>query len=334
MHRLLGLPAEALAHGRDLTALLGELTAEPPMPPCFLNHTTPDGRLLRLVVEPLSDGGFSLAAADVTSVRAAAQALREARDTAEAGARAKARFLATMNHELRTPLNTVIGFAETLAYDAAQSGSPPDQQQTQEFALHIRDAGRRLLALIDDILDFVRIDSGSYELAADTIDVARLVQTAVRGVEDAAREGGLALSSRDETGAIRLSADERRLRRLLGHLLGNAIKFTTRGGAIAVVSRLDEAGDLCIEVRDNGIGMSPGDLKRVLQPFDQLDARHARRAGGAGIGLHLSRSIAEAHDGALRLQSAPGEGTTATLVLPRARLLEPSPSLKLAQETP
>jgi signal transduction histidine kinase len=237
-----------------------------------------------------------------------------------------------MNHELRTPLNTVIGFAETLVYDAAQS--QPDPQLTQEFALQIRDAGRQLLALIDDILDFVRIDSGSYELAADTIDAARLVQAAVRGAGEAAREARLALSSRDETAAIRLSADERRLRRLLGHLLGNAIKFTPSGGAIAVVSRLSEAGDLCIEVHDNGIGMSPEDLKRALQPFDQLDARHARRAGGAGIGLYLSRAIAEAHDGALRLESAPGVGTTATLVLPRARLLEPTPSLKLAQELP
>ena len=239
-----------------------------------------------------------------------------------------------MNHELRTPLNAVIGFSETLAHDATRPGARPDPKETEEFALHIRDAGRHLLTLIDDILDLVRIDSGVYELAAETVDAGRLVQAALRAVDEAARKAGLELSGRDLTGAARLRGDERRLRRLLGHLLGNAVKFTRRGGQVDVTAELDEAGDLRIEVRDSGVGMAPEDLQRALQPFHQLDARLSRRAGGAGIGLHLGRAIADAHGGSLTLESAPGQGTTATLTLPRARLLPSPPSLQLARELP
>jgi signal transduction histidine kinase len=355
--RLLGLPEVTIVQGQELAALIGQLTDAAPVPPCSLQCRTGDGRLLHLVAEALSDGGWSLAVIDETAAHAAAAAaLREARETAEAGARAKARFLATMNHELRTPLNAVIGFAETLAHDAARSGSGPkvDPKETEEYALHIRDAGRHLLTLIDDILDLVRLDSGAYELVADTVDVGRLVQSALRGAAAAAQKGGLALTGRDETGrdetgrdetgrddsgragsgGARLRGDERRLRRLLAHLIGNAVKFTPDGGRVTVTSRVDAAGDVAIEVHNTGDGMAAEDLQRALQPFHQLDARLARRAGGAGIGLQLSRAIAEAHGGALLLDSAPGRGTTATLKLPRTRRVEPSLSLQPAQESP
>ena len=331
---LLGLPAAQVAPGEQLTTLLSRMSGATSAPPCALQCRTGDGRLLDLTAEQLSDGGWSLAVIDVTATHAAAEALREARETAESGARAKARFLATMNHELRTPLNAVIGFAETLAHDAVRPGHKHDPNEIEEFALLIRDAGRHLLALIDDILDLVRLDSGAYELVADTVDAGRLVAAALRGVEAAAQQAGLTLAGHDASGGARLRGDERRLRRLLGHLLGNAVKFTRKGGCISVTARKDEAGDVRIEVRDNGVGMAREDLLRVQQPFDQLDTGLARRAVGAGIGLHLSRAIAAAHGGRLLLDSTPGLGTTATLLLPRSRLVEPSPSLQLAQEPP
>ena len=332
--RLLGLPAARVVPGEQLAGLLGHLVDTVPAPPCALQCRTGDGRLLDLAAEALSDGGWAVTVIDGTATHAAAEALREARENAEAGARAKARFLATMNHELRTPLNAVIGFSETLAHDAVRPGPRPDPKETEEFALLIRDAGRHLLTLIDDILDLVRLDSGAYELAGDTVDAGRLVAAALRAVEAAAQKGGLELAARDTTGGVRLRADERRLRRLLGHLLGNAVKFTRPGGSVSVTVRQDEAGDLRIEVRDTGVGMAPEDMQRVLQPFHQLDTRLARRAGGAGIGLQLSRAIAAAHGGTLLLDSAPGQGTVATLLLPHARVVEPPPSLQLAQEPP
>jgi len=333
--RLLGLPGESLAHGRDLMCLLGELTGETaPALPCSLQHRTGDDRLLALSVAPLSDGGWALQVADITGVRATSKAQQDARDAAVASALARARFLTTMNHELRTPLNAVIGFAETLAQDAVRPGHRADPKETEEFALHILNAGRHLLTLIDDLLDLVRLDAGSYELAADTVDVAYLVQSAVRGAKEAAGKADLTLTGRDNTGAVRLRADERRLRRLLGHLLSNAIRVTPISGSVSVTAAPDVAGGVRIEVRDTGVGMAAADIERVLSPIDRLDTRLARRSGGAGFGLRLSRAIAEAHGGALLIDSAPGRGTVATLLLPRERLLASSPSLQLAQEPP
>jgi signal transduction histidine kinase len=244
-----------------------------------------------------------------------------------------------MNHELRTPLKAVIGFAETLAHDATHRDAKhrdatPDPEQTREFALHIRDAGRQLLALIDDMLDLVRLDSGAYELAADTLDLSRVLRACLRATAADARTGGLTVAVSAASGLPLLRADERRLRRLLGHLIGNALKFTGSGGRVDIAAGLTETGDLQVAVRDTGSGMAPEDLQRALQSFEQLDASLSRRAGGAGLGLHLCRALARAHGGTLTLQSQPGRGTTATLLLPRARLIALVPSLPLAQEPP
>ena len=279
---LLGLPAEAAGPGVTLAALLARLDPAAPAPPCALRCRSADGRLLDLAAEALSDGGWSLAVTDITAAHDAAAALLAAREAAEAGARAKARFLATMNHELRTPLNAVIGFAETLAHDAARSEPRPDPKETEEFALHIRDAGRHLLALIDDILDLVRLDSGAYDLAGDTVDAGRLIQAAVRATS--ARSKGMQITVQDTTGGVRLRADERRLRRLLGHLLDNAVKFSGSTGQVAVTARRDDAGNVHIEVRDNGIGMAPEELQRALASFHQTRRRPdpAGRRRGTG----------------------------------------------------
>lgn len=327
--RLLGVPAGEVAPGRTLADLLAGATAGDCSAPHTVQCRTGDGRRLDLAVQALSDGGWALAVADVTAADDAAEALRDARTRAEAAARARSRFLASMNHELRTPLNAVIGFAETLAHDAARKDVTPDPAETREFALHIHDAGRHLLALIDDMLDLVRIDSGAYELAADTLDVPRVLQACVRSADAVARQGGIAVSAAAAPGLPWLRGDERRLRRLLGHLIGNALKFTGAGGRVDITAGRSDDGDMVIAVRDTGAGMAPEDLQCALQSFQQIDAGQtldARRAGGAGLGLCLCRAIAEAHGGTLTLESQPGHGTTATLRLPRARLLDAAPS--------
>lgn len=289
------------------------------------------GRRLELAEQPLAGGGWVLAVTDITALNHTVEQLRLAREVAEAGARAKARFLSTMSHELRTPLNAVIGFAETLAFDAARPEAPPEAAEVEEYALHIRDAGRHLLGLIDDMLDLVRLDSGAYQIASDTLDAARLVQTALRAVAPAAQEAGLELRLREEVGPLRLSGDERRLRRLLGHLLDNAIKFSHRGGEIELSATRTETGGVAMAVQDQGRGMAADEIERALLPFHQLDTRLSRRIGGTGLGLYFCRAVAEAHGGRLHLASRPGIGTTATLVLPVSRLIEPPPSQQLAQ---
>ncbi len=332
---LLGL-AEPLPVGLPLDELLAALPPRAPETPppsegisCCYEIA---GRLLEFAEQPLPDGGCTLAVMDTTEINRTAEALRAGREVAEAGARAKARFLSTMSHELRTPLNAVIGFAETLAFDAARPGATPDPAEVEEYALHIRDAGRHLLGLIDDMLDLVRLDSGAYQIADDTLDAARLVQTAARAIAPAAEVAGLVVSQRDEVGPLRLHGDERRLRRLLGHLLDNAVKFSFRGGDVEISATRTEEGGVAMVVRDQGRGMAPDEIERALLPFHQLDTRLSRRVGGTGLGLYFCRAVAEAHGGQLRLQSRPGIGTTATLVLPPARLIEPLPSQQLAQE--
>ena len=327
---LLGLAAPP-PPGMTLAELMAAL---PPFSPgadglggCDIN-----GRRLELTEQPLPGGGWVLTVTDLTALNQTAEELRLAREIAEAGARAKARFLSTMSHELRTPLNAVIGFAETLAFDAARPAAPPDPAEVEEYALHIRDAGRHLLGLIDDMLDLVRLDSGAYQIASDTLDAARLAQTALRAVGPVAQAAGLELKLRDEVGPLRLCGDERRLRRLLGHLLDNAIKFSHSGGEIELAASRTESGGVSMAVRDQGRGMAADEIERALLPFHQLDTRLSRRVGGTGLGLYFCRAVAEAHGGRLNLASRPGIGTTATLVLPASRLIEPSPSQQLAQD--
>jgi signal transduction histidine kinase len=319
---LLGLTARQVVAGQTLAALLGQVTEAVPTPPWALHRRSPDGRRLDLAAEPLSDGGWSLTVIDATAAATAVEARKQA----------KARFLTAMNHELRTPLNAVIGFAETLAHDAARPGPKPDPAETEEFARHIRDAGRHLLTLIDDILDLVRLDAGACELAADTVDVGRLVQTTLRGAEAQARKAGLDLAGRDDTGGTWLRGDERRLRRLLARLVSTAVSSARRGASVAVTARRDAARDLRIDVRTSGTALEPP--LRAPLALHRRDAPAAGAAAGASLDLQLGRAIAEAHGGALLLDGAPGQDGTATLLLPQARLIAPSPSLQPAQEPP
>ena len=284
-------------------------------------RNTPDGRMLEIHSDPTPDGGFVITYADVTAERMQAAALREARDAAEAASHAKSRFLATMSHELRTPLNAVIGFSDALASLAAK----PDPAQVTEFAQAINDAGRHLLALINDILDVARIEAGRFELSADRIELARVANACLRIVGPQAQAVGVVIGAELPPDLPILVADERRLRQVLLNLLSNAIKFTPSGGRVVVTAKL-KPEVLCIAVRDTGIGIPAPELERVFEPFTQLDASLARRFQGSGLGLYLSRALVAAHGGTLHLESTEGEGTTAVVSLPRDRLLISPPA--------
>jgi len=280
-------------------------------------RTRPDGRVLEVRSDPTPDGGFVVTYTDVTEQKQAEAALRQAAAEAEAASRAKSQFLATMSHELRTPLNAVIGFSEALIHDATR----PDPKRIAEYAGAINEAGRHLLALINDILDVARIEAGRIDLAEDRIDLARLARTALRLLDPAARTAAVSLELAVPNDLPPLRGDERRLRQVLLNLVSNAVKFTGPGGSVRVTARLDEAGGIELRVIDTGIGIAEQDLERVFQPFVQLDSSLSRRYQGSGLGLFLSRALAQAHGGSLQLTSVPGEGTTAVLRLPASRVL-------------
>lgn len=271
----------------------------------------PDGTVLEVTTDPTPDGGFVRTYSDVTEDRRVRDELERARAAAEAGSEAKSRFLATMSHELRTPLSAVIGYSEALL-------GQPDPAQVTEFADAVRQAGRQLLGLIDDILDVARAGGPNEALGRTPVDVAALAHALAEATRDMAAEAGVSLAVEAPPGLAGARMDERRLRRVLLALIGNAVKFTPAGGSVRIAARPDPAGGLVIDVADTGIGMAREDIPRAFEPFTQLDSSNARRFPGSGLGLHLARMLAEAMGATLTLDSSPGSGTTATLRLPPA----------------
>jgi signal transduction histidine kinase len=218
---------------------------------------------------------------------------------------------------LRTPLNVVIGFSDALLHESAN----PTRTRVAEFATQINEAGRQLLGLINSILDVARIEAGRFDLAADLVDIARLVRQGVRQSDAAAQAAELTLTADLPDDLPRLRADERRLQQALNHLLSNAVKFTEAGGTVSVGAVLEADGRLLLFVHDTGIGIPEADIERVFEPFTQLDSTLARRFQGAGLGLYVSRALVAGHGGELSLRSALGVGTTAEIRLPADRVI-------------
>lgn len=248
-----------------------------------------------------------------------AEAKRSSERTAQAGLTIQSRFLATMSHELRTPLNVVIGFSDAMANDPEALLT---REQMAEYAGSINEAGRQLLMLVDVILDVAKIEGGQFELSTDLIEISHLIHTSVTLASASAEQAEVSISGEVWPNLPLLRGDERRLRQALGHLVANAIKFTPGGGSIRVSARLnDPHGDLLILVSDTGIGIAPGDIDRVFEPFLQLESGFSRRFPGSGLGLYVTQITARAHAGELLLRSHVGLGTTAVLRLPAARLI-------------
>jgi signal transduction histidine kinase len=225
--------------------------------------------------------------------------------------RHKSEFLTNMSHELRTPLNAVIGFSEVLE----QGMVGPLNERQAEFARDIRESGKHLLALINDILDLAKVEAGRMELDRSEYDLPDSLRSALALVRERASRHRIALSLdvADDVGAI--VADERKVRQVVLNLLSNAVKFTPDGGRVAVSARRSD-GAVEIAVADTGVGIAPEDQAAVFEEFRQVGADASRRQEGTGLGLALARRFVELHGGTIRLASKPGEGSTFTFTLP------------------
>jgi len=243
--------------------------------------------------------------------------LRDEMHRAEVASRAKSAFLANISHELRTPLNAIIGFAEFIR-DGAFG---PLARRYRDYAGDIHASGQHLLRLIEGILDLTLIEHGRARLDEETFDAGQAVDEALRLVEPAAQQTGVALVRAVPDGLPALVADRLKVRQILVNLLSNAVKFTDPGGRVTAGAGPDADGGLAFTVTDTGIGMDAEMLERAFQAFAQAEESYARRRSGAGLGLTLSRQLAELHGGTLTLASTPGAGTTATVRLPPERLL-------------
>ncbi|HOV02761.1 MAG TPA: ATP-binding protein [Kaistiaceae bacterium] len=244
---------------------------------------------------------------DITDRKAVEAALRHARDEAEAASRAKSRFLATVSHEIRTPLNGILGMAALLS-DTRLSA----EQAT--YARAIETSGEALLSLIEDVLDFSRIEAGRLELAPTGFEPRRLAEEVGELLAPRAHGKGIEIASRVAPDVPeKLVGDAARLRQVLLNLAGNGIKFTEAGGVL--VSVAVDSGDpadaercrLVFEVRDTGVGIAEADAERLFEEFEQTDL--GRRRGGTGLGLAISRRIVELMGGEMTLSSEPGKGS-------------------------
>ena len=242
--------------------------------------------------------------------------LVEARQELFRANEAKSDFLASISHELRTPLNAIIGFSEAMHVGLF---GRIEQPRYREYVGDIRSSADHLLSLINDLLDFRQAESGHLELVEEPLDVADALGGAVRILANAAMAGGISLTWRTEEGLPLLLADARRLRQILLNLLSNAIKFTPPGGHVAVEAGRGPDRSLWIAVRDDGVGIAPEELPRVLSPFGRAQTSYVKGKEGTGLGLPLARLFAELHDGALRVESAVGVGTAVTVAFPPAR---------------
>jgi PAS domain S-box-containing protein len=265
---------------------------------------------------PRSAGGVTVwngVMSDVTGRMRQAEALRDAKDAAEAALHAKEGFLAMMSHEIRTPMNGVLGLVELL------QNTPLDLDQQRMLAL-ARESGEALARILDDILDYAKIEAGRLTISPMPLDLRELFDSVCALLQAQAQKKGLQLRvSVDADVPATVGADGIRMRQILFNLFGNAIKFTDRGSVTlraTVHAREAETATVLVEVQDTGIGIPKEEVQRLFAPFVQSERSSNRRFGGTGLGLAISRRLADMMGGRLTLESEEGVGTTAALLVP------------------
>ena len=281
-----------------------------------VERTDGEWRLVEVVI--LQSGHTVMVSNDITELKRAQIALIDAKEEAELASRAKTDFLANMSHELRTPLNSVIGFSELLiSTDFETLG----MDSVNEYLGDINRSGRHLLRLISDILDISKIEVGELKLDEEALCLRELVEECLRMINERARRAGTQITNHDRPPKVRLYADETRIKQIILNLLTNAIKFTQRGGEITLGWFHDDNGALSLRVTDTGTGMAEENIRVALEPFGQVANSMTREHEGAGLGLPLSRRLAQLHQAELSIDSRIGEGTTVIVTFPAERVV-------------
>ncbi len=287
-----------------------------------------DGRIVHLAFsgKPYfgADGsflGYRGTGRDVTEeVRAQreAESARRAQALAESANTAKSQFLANMSHELRTPLNAILGFSEMIAGEML---GPVGERRYRGYAVDINASAKHLLDIVNDLLDMARIEVGRYRVEPERVRLGQLgdeVAAIVHGMAAAAR---IAIDRGGLDQALTVEVDRRAIKQVLLNLLSNALRHTPEGGRIELSAEQRADGTLAIAVADTGCGIEPERLETMFEPFQRSTAHVARQQGGVGLGLWISRELVRLHGGDLELASTPGQGTTATVVLPGERIV-------------
>ena len=277
-------------------------------------------RLLPLAMTLARIGGdrFCAIFRDASERKQTEEELRVAKREAVRTASAKAEFLAKISHEIRTPLNAMTGFAEVIM---AERFGPIGNERYREYVKDIHGAGTHLVALLNDLLDLSRIETGQTELNFANVNLNDITQQCVGIMQPQANRARIIIRSSATPGLPRVVADERSLRQIVLNLLANSIRFTGPGGQVIVSTVFSDAREVVLRVRDTGAGMSEKDIAAAMEPFRETAISGSWGSGGTGFGLPLTKALAEANRANFSIKSALNAGTLVEIAFPPSRVV-------------
>jgi PAS domain S-box-containing protein len=273
---------------------------------------------LALTLTRIGNDHFAAVFHDITASRHSEEELRNAKREAAKAAAAKTEFLAKVSHEIRTPLNAIAGFAEVIM---AERFGPIGNERYREYVKDIHDAGTHLVAMLNDLVDLSRIETGNTELNFANISLNALTQQCVGLMQPQANKARIIIRTALTPALPQVVADERSMRQIVLNLLSNSIRLTGPGGQVIVSTAFSDSREAVLRVRDTGAGMSEKDIQAVLEPFRDAATSARFGSGGASFGLPLTKAIAEANRAHFSISSAPNAGTLVEIAFPPNRVV-------------